>query len=674
MATLVLIVVAIIGAAAVALIMGSFSSNVSQQANTGNTASGSSVHILIADTPLMYSTDQQLAKQYSTANTGVNVNAQNSGNDGAAITAVGLNIADIAAISAPPNDTELAKYPNLNTFFAGGRAIVMIANSQSFGTNAVSQADLMRIYSQYQNNISANLTGLKVVVRNTDGQGSEYIFAKWLTNGGSSSLDNFTNVPNNVACYNATSEADVIAKVSSTAGAIGFVDWEYLRANNVSGVKVMPIVDKLNGKVQTPTDQGIRAEIVNMDGNNYDPGLIAHEYYVVNGYPDSLVDNYLDWVMSPASSPVQNSLGTFGTTDLGIVNNMSTVLLTRTIVDMDGRTVVVPYTINNIVTTHNPLNNMLVFLAPNTLVVSSAAVPSTAKYINLPIRSAVSAGGTLGDEQILYYDPDIVLYDYYQGGNTEDALNTKASRLYPIPVVAVKNVDDATSMSSEITFVGNVVGNPAKASQLNAFYGKVLNYVNATVATIPADKKKKVYYAEGTNGTQTDGPWSYHSQLIAIAGGINVANYNTPLGANAGLLNSLTQVSPEQILSPEWNPDVIICYNQAVYSTITDNGQYNNNASNWWKDTNAYKNHTVYQAPTQPLNWLDRPPGVNRVIGIPWMAKAIYPEYFNNSADSMSMRNLTKEFYSSFYNYNLNDTEVNTLLYTPSSGGFAQEL
>ncbi len=123
-ATLVLIVVAIIGAAAVALIMGSFSSNVSQQANTGNTANSASIQVGIAESNIMKPMDTKIIGQYNTNHTGVYVKSIGGASDITAITSTGMNIADIAATSSAPNRYEYGKFSNLRTNFMGGRALV----------------------------------------------------------------------------------------------------------------------------------------------------------------------------------------------------------------------------------------------------------------------------------------------------------------------------------------------------------------------------------------------------------------------------------------------------------------------------------------------------------------------------------------------------------------------
>ena len=66
----------------------------------------------------------------------------------------------------------------------------------------------------------------------------------------------------------------------------------------------------------------------------------------------------------------------------------------------------------------------------------------------------------------------------------------------------------------------------------------------------------------------------------------------------------------------------------------------------------------VYLAPQSPFNWFENPPGANTIIGIPWTAKVLYPDKFKD----MDLKNLTKEFYSEFYHYNLTDGDVSNIL------------
>ncbi|MCE7699181.1 MAG: ABC transporter substrate-binding protein, partial [Methanobacterium paludis] len=181
-----------------------------------------------------------------------------------------------------------------------------------------------------------------------------------------------------------------------------------------------------------------------------------------------------------------------------------------------------------------------------------------------------------------------------------------------------------------------------QANKLISFYDNMTTIVNSTVSNISEGDKVTVYYAEGTSGLQTDPNGSAHSQLITFCGGINVANVALKQG------NGMSDVSMEQVLV--WNPEVIITNNPQFY-----NGVYSNSS---WQDVTAVQNKRVYLAPTVPEGWFDRPPGVNTIIGIPWTAKVLYPDKFQN----LNMTSLTEEFYSEFYHVNLTDSDVKNIL------------
>ncbi len=317
-ATLMLIVVAIVGALTVAYIMGAFSTNVSKQVTLPGSPTatpGPSENMLIGDKALTYPIDQQLSSQYMAGHKGVVISDQCSDEEDTNIVALGKNITDIVVLPHAPSQSTLFMYPDLRSYFIGGRAIVVIANV-NLNISSVSQSDLSMVYSQSQKSIPSNLSGLTTIVRNNDGKGSEAIFAGWLTDGEASSLDGYMAAPAGVNNYTAVSEADVLAKVSSTPGAIGFIDWKYV-ANN-SQVKVVPVINKNTLVAQTPTDQSIKGEIVGMNDADYDTGLIGQLYYVTNGSPGSMAGDYITWSQSPEGAAQLNNCYMYGTAELGV--------------------------------------------------------------------------------------------------------------------------------------------------------------------------------------------------------------------------------------------------------------------------------------------------------------------------------------------------------------------
>ena len=108
----------------------------------------------------------------------------------------------------------------------------------------------------------------------------------------------------------------------------------------------------------------------------------------------------------------------------------------------------------------------------------------------------------------------------------------------------------------------------------------------------------------------------------------------------------------EQVLN--WNPQKIIANqgrdgNKGAYDVITTDPK--------WSTVEAVKNGEVYQIPNAPFNWFDRPPSINRIIGVRWLGMVLYPEAFD-----IDIKQETKDFYKMFYHRELTDVEVDELL------------
>ena len=71
----------------------------------------------------------------------------------------------------------------------------------------------------------------------------------------------------------------------------------------------------------------------------------------------------------------------------------------------------------------------------------------------------------------------------------------------------------------------------------------------------------------------------------------------------------------------------------------------------------AVEDGRVYTMCQTPFSWLDRPPAVNRFIGLQWLTNLLYPEAYD-----IDIVETTKEFYSLFYHRDLTDDQVQELL------------
>jgi len=321
---------------------------------------------------------------------------------------------------------------------------------------------------------------------------------------------------------------------------------------------------------------------------------------------------------------------------------------TTTITDMTGRTLDVPRNINQVLCTGPPTTIAVYVLAPDKLIGVNFDPNKVNGNVYMPekYRSLPNVGGWFGKqtgnfETFIAMKPEIII-EGESVGNFTSMLKEHQQKFGTIPVVGVLDARNATWYDEPIRFLGTLLGAETQAASLSEYYHRVLLPVTSRVNVIPVNERVRVYYAEGPKGLQTDPPGSPHSELIELAGGVNVADCALTQGMG------MTPVSMEQVT--KWNPDVIIAGDPGFFETI-----YNDTL---WQSIPAVKNHRVYLVPQSPYPWFDRPPGVNRIIGIPWTAKVLYPDKFRD----VNMPALTKEFYSKFYHYELSDSEMNSLL------------
>ena len=112
-------------------------------------------------------------------------------------------------------------------------------------------------------------------------------------------------------------------------------------------------------------------------------------------------------------------------------------------------------------------------------------------------------------------------------------------------------------------------------------------------------------------------------------------------------------VNMEAIL--KMNPEVIILTNQAV---VTPQDILENRIPGQdWRHVDAVINGRVYRSPRGAFCWSHM--GWEQVLMFKWAAQKYFPAEF---AD-LDMNQITKEFYRDFYNWELTDAEIRTILH-----------
>lgn len=321
----------------------------------------------------------------------------------------------------------------------------------------------------------------------------------------------------------------------------------------------------------------------------------------------------------------------------------------QTITDMAGRKLTIPTTIKKAYSTSQIGIIMLYTLNPDKLAgwgfkLSDDKKYISEKYYDLPVLGTWSGkNGTGNIEEIIKVHPDVI---FSMGTMTQTEIDSsqKIQDQTGIPVVMVDG--SLTNLNKAYEFIGNIMDEKDKAEELGSYCSKTTSDIKDLVSKIPEDKKKKVYYAEGLKGLETDPKGSFHTEVLDLVGGINIADVPVQQGYGRA------QVSMEQLLT--WNPDVII----AGYDKDAVGGGYNNILTDSsFSNLKAVKNKQVYEIPALPYDWFDRPPSVNRIIGVKWLANLLYPDYVK-----LDIKKEVKDFYDKFYHYKLSDDEVTELL------------
>ncbi|HEV7318687.1 MAG TPA: iron ABC transporter substrate-binding protein [Ensifer sp.] len=315
----------------------------------------------------------------------------------------------------------------------------------------------------------------------------------------------------------------------------------------------------------------------------------------------------------------------------------------RTITDAAGRKVDVPDTITRVLAAGPPASVLTYVLAPDKLA-GWVREPSDEQkaYLMPSVRDLptfgqlTGKGGSANVEAVLAAKPDIIL-DVGTVNDTYRSLADKVQAQTGIPYVLI----DGSFADSGKTLrdVGALLGVSERAETLATYADQKVKDLNDSLAKIPADQRPRVYYGRGPEGLETGLSGSINVEILKAVGAENVA-------AAAGK-GGLTEVSLEQILS--WNPDVVIAASGKFASSVKKNPL--------WADVKAVKDGRVFTAPGLPYGWFDSPPAINRLIGVAWLQQLFYPE--NGTSDLTAE---TRNFYKLFYQVDLTDKQIATLL------------
>ncbi len=311
----------------------------------------------------------------------------------------------------------------------------------------------------------------------------------------------------------------------------------------------------------------------------------------------------------------------------------------RTVTDHAGRelTIPTPGALERVYFT-SPLGQVFVFSLSPQLMAGTAMTFTNQELAFLPAGTAdlpnmgsLSGNGEIDREELVAKDVQVVLSISgvpLTPSNISDA--DKLQKQTGIPVVCIDGSFD--KIADAYRFLGDILGTNDRAEDLARYLEDIYARVTSAVGGLSDDQKVSLYYAEGPLGLQTEPDVSQHALTFEVAGARNVAAVEEAQGLG------MSNVSLESVIA--WNPEVIVAWDDVVRGGADEIIR----TKQAWSTIRAVQDGRVYTMPNVPYAWCDRPPGVNRFIGIQWVANMLYPDRFD-----VDMVEVLQDFYQRMY-------------------------
>jgi iron complex transport system substrate-binding protein len=313
------------------------------------------------------------------------------------------------------------------------------------------------------------------------------------------------------------------------------------------------------------------------------------------------------------------------------------------VVDASGREVRPPAKVERVFAAGPPASVAVFAIAPEKLVGWTRAMRANEaqffeeRYASLPeLGRLTGRGDTANVEVVLRARADLIV-DVGGTGPTLAELAAAVQERTRIPYALFDGRIESTPAT--LRALGRLMGDEARAEPLAAWFETELQDAKNRVNRVT--HKPLVYYGRGPAGLQTGGKGSINVEVLEFLWARNAAAEARP---------GLVTVSFEQVLL--WNPEVIL--------TTDPNFHRLGSTDPRWKAVEAVSRNRVFLSPHLPFGWFDFPPGANRLLGIWWAGKILYPREFD-----VDLRAKAAAFHRRFYHREPTPAQLDALLGEP---------
>src|SRR5262245_56693827 len=316
----------------------------------------------------------------------------------------------------------------------------------------------------------------------------------------------------------------------------------------------------------------------------------------------------------------------------------------RVVTDSAGRRVEIPERVERVFPAGAPASILVYALAPDKLIGWSRALTPAEKallpsrYADLPTLGRLTGrGNTANVEVVLGAKADLIV-DVGTLGPTFASLADRVQQQTGIPYMLFDGSFGATARTAEA--LGEILGVSDQGRRLARYAERLLAEVDERVARVPDEQRPRVYYARGPKGLESGAQGSINTESLARLRARNVVEESVKTTGTVG-------VSLEQVLA--WDPEVIVTTDPTFAAAVRTDGA--------WNGIRAVRAGRIYLAPLVPFPWLDAPPSINRLIGLRWLGRILYPDRFPGD-----LRQETREFYATFYHRAPDEAQLDALL------------
>jgi iron complex transport system substrate-binding protein len=309
----------------------------------------------------------------------------------------------------------------------------------------------------------------------------------------------------------------------------------------------------------------------------------------------------------------------------------------RSIVDMAGRTVILPEKINSIGTLGSVgvLNAFVEAMGEGSKIINRlpTAFENDRWRLQLQFAPQIKNGPLfegvnreLLNENIILAKPDVCLVMSKELAEQLDKLN--------VPNVYLE-WKDVLDIHKTIHLLGQVLNKPEAAQRYIEYFNQRLSLAQSLTARLNEKEKPRVLYG---NPLQFSQPHQIANWWIEQAGGHSVTGKS--------FISGSLQYNMEDLLL--WDPEVMILINQADAERIKTHSNF--------KDISAVKNNAFHFIPTVAHTWGNRT--VEQPLTVLWALHKLHPGLLPRD----KLAEEIQYFYSTFFLYELSPSQINTII------------